>query len=193
MTDAPQFVDARRRAGWLPGDLEGLEKWLERLVERVDARPQDAERHPVIVEMGRRIDADALLRMRFERMLAEEPQSKPYRRRHVRDVDHLLRLLDELLTRAPEFSEDSTVMTPVEAVLDWAVSTPSGFAAFRDPEVNELIAAYLRAWCDFLTSRESLYVLNDSPTGWRSEAARAAVGMDQFEHDPDAEDWGFSS
>ena len=39
----------------------------------------------------------------------------------------------------------------------------------------------------------SLYVLNDSPRGWTSDAARAAVGMEQYEHEPDDEHWGFGS
>jgi len=40
---------------------------------------------------------------------------------------------------------------------------------------------------------ESLYVLNDSPTGWTSEAARQAVGIGQYEHDPEDPHWGFTS
>ena len=45
----------------------------------------------------------------------------------------------------------------------------------------------------FLSSPESLYVLNDSPTGWTSEAARQAVGIGQYEHDPADPHWGFTS
>jgi phosphatidylserine decarboxylase len=38
-----------------------------------------------------------------------------------------------------------------------------------------------------------LYVLNDSPTGWKCEAAQRAVGIEQFVHDPKDEHWGFTS
>lgn len=36
-------------------------------------------------------------------------------------------------------------------------------------------------------------MLNDAPTGWRSESAQQAARIEQFEHDPDDEYWGFAS
>jgi phosphatidylserine decarboxylase len=51
----------------------------------------------------------------------------------------------------------------------------------------------LDAWCEFLSSEDSLYVLNTSPSGWMSEKAREAVGMEDYQHDPGAEHWGFTS
>jgi len=193
VTDGTPHADARRRAGWLPGDQEGLETWLSHLVERADTRGEETTLHPVLVQFQTLIATDALVRMQLERMLEEVPQAKPYSRRYVRDVDHLLRLLDEVLTTAPEFSGDSMVITPVAAVLDWAMGTPSGFAAFRNPTVNAMLKKVLTAWCEFLDSPDSLYVLNDSPAGWTGEAARTAIGIDQYEHDPDDEHWGFAS
>ncbi|WP_375425439.1 phophatidylserine decarboxylase associated domain-containing protein [uncultured Friedmanniella sp.] len=79
------------------------------------------------------------------------------------------------------------VITPLNAVLDWAMGTTAGFAAFRDPQVNAALKKVLRAWCEFLDGPASLYVLNDSESGWMAQAAREAVGMEQYEHDPDAE------
>jgi phosphatidylserine decarboxylase len=193
VTDGTPHADVRRRAGWLPGDQEGLERWLSRLVDRAASRGDDVTLHPVLVRFQELIARDALVRMQLERMLEEEPQGKPYSRRHVQSVDQLLRLLDEVLRMAPEFSEDSMVITPVAAVLDWAMGTPSGFAAFRNPTVNAMLKEVLTAWCAFLDSPDSLYVLDDSPAGWRGEAARTAIGIDQYEHDPDDEHWGFTS
>ena len=94
---------------------------------------------------------------------------------------------------APEFSTDSMVITPLGAIFDWASGTPAGFAAFRDPRVNAVLKRILSAWCTFLTSADSRYVLNDSPSGWRCEAARAAIGIEQYRHDPDDRYWGFAS
>ena len=51
----------------------------------------------------------------------------------------------------------------------------------------------LNAWCEFLSSSDSRYVLNDSPSGWKSAKARQAVGIEQYEHDPEDEYWGFAS
>jgi phosphatidylserine decarboxylase len=36
-------------------------------------------------------------------------------------------------------------------------------------------------------------VLNDSPQGWKSEAARRALQIEDYEHDPEDEHWGFQS
>ena len=55
------------------------------------------------------------------------------------------------------------------------MGTPAGFAAFRDPRVNVMLKKILTVWCQFLNSRDSLYVLNESPSGWKSRAESAAT------------------
>ncbi|HEY4703248.1 MAG TPA: phophatidylserine decarboxylase associated domain-containing protein, partial [Streptosporangiaceae bacterium] len=100
--------------------------------------------------------------------------------------------INEVLTSAPEFGGNQ-VATPLGAILDWTMGTRAGFAAYRDPRVNAMIRKILTAWSEFLSSADSLYALNDSPSGWKSAAARAAIGIEQYEHDPKGEHWGFSS
>jgi phosphatidylserine decarboxylase len=85
------------------------------------------------------------------------------------------------------------VATPLGAILDWTMGTPAGFAAFRDPRINAMLKKILTAWCKFLSKKDSLYVLNDSPSGWKCAAAQKAVGIEQYEHDPEDEHWGFAS
>ena len=104
----------------------------------------------------------------------------------------MLRLINEVLTMAPEFG-DQNVTLPLGAILDWTMGTPAGFAAFRDPKVNAALKKILTAWCEYLSGPESLYVLNDSPSGWTSHAARQAIGIEQYEHDPVDPHWGFTS
>ena len=82
---------------------------------------------------------------------------------------------------------------PLGAILDWTMGTTAGFAAYRDPRVNAALKKILTAWCAFLDSADSRYVLNDSPTGWTSEAAQKAIGIDQYEHDASDPHWGFAS
>jgi phosphatidylserine decarboxylase len=125
--------------------------------------------------------------------MVEQAPRGPENAQHLKDVPDLLRLLSEAVQVAPEFSEDAMVMTPVAAVLDGTMATPSGFAAYRDPRVNAAIKQLLDGYGRFLDSSESAYVLNDSPAGWFGDAARSAVGLDQFEHDPDADHGGFPS
>jgi phosphatidylserine decarboxylase len=56
-----------------------------------------------------------------------------------------------------------------------------------------MLKKILGVWCEFLSSGDSRYVLNDSPSGWKGEAARRAIGIDQYQHDPEDEYWGFAS
>jgi phosphatidylserine decarboxylase len=183
--------DVKRRAGWLP-DQDALESWLAGHRERVAAKGEQVVLHPVLTEFRKLLDREPVLRMYVERMIAEVPRTKQYQERHLESVDQLLRLINEVLTMAPEFG-DQAVTLPLNAILDWTMGTPAGFAAYRDPRINAMIKKILGVWCEFLSSSDSLYVLNDSPRGWKSEAARKAIGIDQYEHDPDDEHWGFAS
>ena len=86
----------------------------------------------------------------------------------------------------------STSPLPMGAVLDWTMGTPAGIAAYRDSRINGALKAILREWCEFLNTPAALYVLNDSPQGWKSVKACADVGM-QFQHDPSHHHWGSTS
>lgn len=147
----------------------------------------------MIVKFQELIASDPVVRLYMTEMIEQVPKSKPYRKRHLTSVDQLLRLINEVLTMAPEFSEGGMVTTPLTAILDWTMGTEAGFAAHRDPRIVAMFRKVLDAWCEFLTSEESLYVLNDSPSGWMSEKAQQVVGIDDYQHDPLAEHWGFTS
>jgi len=60
---SPHAVDVRRRAGWLPDDQDDLESWLAGHRERVEARGDQVELHPVIVEFQELIDTDPVVRV----------------------------------------------------------------------------------------------------------------------------------
>lgn len=184
---------ARRPGGWLPEKQDDLEEWIEGHRHRVEERGDDVALHPVIVEFQELIASDPVVRLYMTEMIAQVPKSKPYRKRHLTSVDQLLRLINEVLTTAPEFSEGGMVTTPLTAILDWTMGTEAGFAAHRDPRIVAMFRKVLDAWCEFLSSEDSLYVLNDSPSGWMSQKAREVVGIDDYEHDPLAEYWGFTS
>jgi phosphatidylserine decarboxylase len=183
--------DHRRRAGWLPAQ-DDLEEWLSRHRERAEQR-SDADLHPVIKEFAELIESDSVVRLYVHQMIEQEPLSKPYEQRPYDDVPGFLRLIDETLRAAPEFSDESLVMTPMAAVLDWTIGTPAGFAAYRDPRINAMIKKILDAYGEFLSGPDSRYVLNSSPSGWCSPKAREKIGIEQYEHDENAEHWGFPS
>jgi phosphatidylserine decarboxylase len=185
-------VDVRRRAGWLPEDQEDLEAWLAGHRERAAAN-SERPLHPVLVEFQELIDTDPVIRMYLNQMIDQVPHAKRYQKRHLESVPQLLRLINEVLRMAPEFGEDATVALPLGAILDWTMGTPAGFAAYRDRRINAMLKKILTVWCSFLSSADSRYALNDSPSGWKSAAARRAIGIEQYRHDPQDEYWGFSS
>jgi phosphatidylserine decarboxylase len=191
MSSSSSARDVKRRAGWLPVDQDALEAWLRGHRERVEGKAE-RELHPVVQEFAELLDREPVLRMYAERMVAEVPAGKPYTQRHLESVEQLLRLIDEVLTMAPEYG-DQSVTLPLAAILDWTTGTDAGFAFYRDPRVNVMLKKILNVWCDFLNSKDSLYVLNDSETGWTSEAARRAIGIEQYQHDTRDPHWGFTS
>jgi phosphatidylserine decarboxylase len=184
-------TDVRRRAGWLPAEQGGLEDWLRGLKDR-GHRSDDKPLNPAIAAFRDLIDSDPVLRMHAHRMIEEIPSGRQYEDRHLESFDELLVLMDDVMTTAPEFGE-TMVMLPLDGILDWSKATPAGFAFFRDPRVNDAIRNVLNTWSEFLSGPESLGVLNDSPSGWKSADAQEAIGIDQYQYDPDEEHWGFGS
>ena len=146
MTTPPHEVDVKRRAGWLP-EQDDLESWLAGHRERVEAKREGVVLHPVLTEFQELIDTDPVVRMYLEQMIAQVPSTKAYSKRHVESVEQLLFMINEVLTLAPEFGEGAVTL-PLNAILDWTMGTPAGFAAFRDPtdqcEVEEDLERLVR-------------------------------------------------
>ncbi|WP_296706026.1 phosphatidylserine decarboxylase family protein [Rhodoblastus sp.] len=147
----------------------------------------------MIEEFADLIDDDPIVRMYFTSMIGQVPRTSKFRVRHLDSVEQMLSLMNAVLTYVPEFEDSAYVGCPLDAILDWCMGTPAGFAAFRHPTVNAMVRKIISVWCEYLTSEASLHVINDSPQGWKSEAAQARIGMAQFEHDPNDPHWGFRS
>jgi phosphatidylserine decarboxylase len=186
-------ITRHRVGGWLPTDQGALEAWLAGLRSKVEAREEPAELHPIIVEFQELIATDPVVRMCLDQMIAEVPKTKKYRKRHLKSVDQMLTLINEVLTQAPDYNTTSLVGAPLNAIIDWAMGTPAGFAAFRNDAINAMFKKILDVWCEFLSGPDSRYVLNDGPTGWKSPAAAKAMDIDQYQYDPKDEYWGFKS
>lgn len=184
--------DGQRVGGWLPPTQEALESWLTRRVALASER--DKELHPVIEEFRELIDTDPIVRLYMTEMIAQVPTTKPYSERHLKSVDQMLGLINDVITEGPEFNETELSGAPLNAILDWAMGTPAGFAAFRNDRVNAIFKKILTVWKEFLDSPKSLYVLNESETGWKCKAAIEGMGgMDQYIYDPKDKYWGYKS
>lgn len=144
---------------------------------------------PVILELKKLIDEDPVVRMYLTQMIEQIPQ----RHKNLKDVEDLLYKLNELLKHAPEYNPTRFAGTPLSEMLVWTMGTPAGFAAYRNEKINAMIKNYLIAWSEFLNSEKSLYVINDSKNGWKSKEAQVKLNMNDYQHNPKDEYWGFKS
>ncbi|ODM15676.1 hypothetical protein SI65_08910 [Aspergillus cristatus] len=166
------FQDTYNRPGrWSATDHKNHRAWLSNIARRVDESPE--ELHPVIKEFEDRIDTTPRLAMLFQSMFNEVPlhyTKQDNGAPQLRNYKHMLRVLNHLIRTAPSYSERKNRMSfvglPINAVLDWPMGTPSGFAAFIDPEVNQMIQKILNVWGAFLQSPDSAYVLGNEKLDW---------------------------
>jgi phosphatidylserine decarboxylase len=184
------------RAGrWLPHSRAALSDWLKETIRKAEAR-RPARLHPVVEEFRHMIESDPIMFMYFTQMFQEQPGIQPPPGSgdiKLKNYGQMLVVLDHILTTAPTFDSTSMVGCPMNAIFDFPMSTPAGLAAFATPQVNQMLHKLLTAWGEFLSSPDSRYVLNDSPTGWLSLAAQTAVHLEEFETDPAAPFLGFKS
>ena len=160
------------------------------------------------------IEGDTRIYLLFSSMFEQIPKKKPYSKsptglRQVRDYEHMLLVLNHLLTTAPSWNDKShrvgLVGLPINAMLDWPMGTSSGFAAFLDPEINFMLKKVLNVWGEFLCSPASADVLGTDPQGWFGETgktdltATANIGEtsysfeDMYVCEPSAKHLGFKS
>ena len=160
------------------------------------------------------IEGDTRIFLLFSSMFEQVPSKKPYNNdptgnRQVRDCDHMLRVLNHLLTTAPSWSDKSEkvglVGLPINALFDWPMATKSGFAVFLDPTVNAMLKKVLNAWAEYLASPASTEVLEDNSQGWFGQTGvqeletTANIGetscsfKEMFVCDPSAKHHGFKS
>lgn len=186
---------------WLPSDQRIVDDWLAQLIRRVDSRSVRRELHPSVRALKELIEGTPEVYMWFHQMFAQVPRTgqfseTPMGTPQVRDYKHMLDLINEVLTTAPEFNKTGLVGFPINAILNWSMATWGGFAAFLDPRVNLAFKGILNAWGQFLTSPASASVLGKDPrTGWFGRDAREAMPNfdEEFICDPEARHHGFVS
>lgn len=93
-------------------------------------------------------------------------KENPSHHHQVRSYKAMLRLLNHIMTEAPEYNEMGLVGFPINAIFDYSMGTTAGFAAFINHKVNLHLKVILNEWACFLGSPDSLYVLNDKENGW---------------------------
>lgn len=115
-----------RTGGWLPTDHRVHKEWLGRVIEHVDNNPKELQ--PVIQEFKEMIEGETRLYMLFTSMFDQIPNKDPYQKdptghKQMRDYNHMLLVLNHLITTAPSWSDKShrvgMVGLPINAMLDW--------------------------------------------------------------------------
>lgn len=123
----------------------------------MDQNPTDLA--PVLQEFKDLIEGNGRIYMYFTEMWTEIPRKPPYDKDpvgggQIRDYDHMLEVLNHILTRAPEWTDAAAgvgmVGVPMCAIFDYAMGTPSGHAAFLDPDVNRMLKKVLNVWGEYL-------------------------------------------
>jgi phosphatidylserine decarboxylase len=184
---------------WLPSDQAFLAKWLEAIIQKTQAEPKAL--HPVIADFQNLIENDAEIAMLFHQMFEQVPKRPPYNKDptgkpQVRSYQHMLQLLNTIMTHAPEFNESGLVGCPINTIFDWSMGTAAGFTAFLNERVNAQLKNILNAWGRFLSSSDSTYVLNDHPhKGWfGTDAQKLMPNFEkEFTCDPHRPHHGFRS
>ncbi|KAJ7203508.1 phosphatidylserine decarboxylase family protein [Mycena pura] len=174
-----EHKNEQKPGAWLPADHRVQHEWLSRQVDHVDkhgAKPLI----PVLQEFKNLIERNPRIYMYFTLMWDEIPRKPQYARdptgkRQIRDYVHMLDVLNHILTKGPEWTDAAAgvgmVGVPFVALFDYVMGTPSGHAAFLDPDVNKMLKKVLNEWGKFLKSPESASVLGDHKEGWFGEAA----------------------
>ena len=166
---------------WLPSDRFFLEQWMGKLIRETDAVKAGKPLLPVIQEFKDMIEGDPEIYMLFHQMFTQIPRKGPFAndpvgKPQIRDYQHMLQLMNHIMTMAPEFNKTGLVGFPINAILDWPMGTPAGTSAFLNEKVNRQLKKILDQWAVFLGSADSLYVLgNDPESGWFGRDAMAAM------------------
>ena len=188
---------------WLPSDRIFLEEWMRRLIIETDKREEAL--HPVVQSFKELIENNAEIYMLFHQMFTQVPNKPPYNetptdKPQVRDYKHMLKLINTIMTKAPEFLEingqpSGLIGFPINAILDWPMGTTAGFAAFMNDKVNLHLKNILNEWGKFLCSNDSVYVLTHKDKGWFGENAQKAMPHfdTEFKCDPSKPHHGYTS
>ncbi|RYP93552.1 hypothetical protein DL770_000294 [Monosporascus sp. CRB-9-2] len=213
--EIPQEHHVHRKGAWLPADHRVQHEWMKTQVEHVDKHPKK-ELIPVLKEFKDLIETNPRIYMYFTEMWDEVPLKKPYykdptgERKQIRDYRHMLDMLNHVFTKAPEWHDAAAsvgmVGVPMVSIFDYVMATPSGHAAFLDPDVNKVLKKVLNEWGKFLQSPESAHVLEPHKQGWFSEHARKDLMQvangpletshnfeDMYVCDPNAKHYGYKS
>ncbi len=135
---------------------------------------------------------DPIVHMYTLAMLDEVPEPN----RTVSDIPELVRALDLLSTRAPEYHPDPgrSNFFPVSTLFVHMMETPAGRVLCRNTAFNDGLRRILASWCAHLDSPKSRDVLHTGDNGWLCASSYERNNLhDYIIPDPADPHWGFAS
>lgn len=192
-TDA-NSITARlsRRGRWLPASEDSIIKFRKDLAEHAKQPGIHTGLVPPVQELSDLVHTDPILRMYFTQAI-DQAIAAGYEL-HYTNITELMVLINALMTYAPPFDTSELVGCPLNALLDWPMCMPAGYALFRSTELNAKLKAVLQYWSRFLNGPDSRDFLNTTaPTGWFCDEAISYTNMQEFIYDESQPYWGYSS
>lgn len=189
-------MDARYRnsfgrvAGYLPESRQAVEAWLAGFAGQALERKEELS--PAVASLKQVIEADGSIQMLVDGMLDQLPRQL----RFFQGIDHLLKCVDQVVTTAPGYRPDPNerILFPLSALFAPLSLTPPGASVLRMPAFNAALRSVLKAWCAFLDSPQSRYVLTGTGNGWLAAQSVEQNKLDEYAiPDRTAEHWGFTS
>ncbi|KYK57084.1 hypothetical protein DCS_04091 [Drechmeria coniospora] len=212
--EIPAHFRVHKAGAWLPADHRVHRAFLQHVTRHVDAHPAETLT-PAVTAFKDFIEGTPRIYMYFVQMFDEIPRKHPYWRdpagmKQIRDYKQMLQVLNHIVTRAPEWTDEAelagVVGVPMSAIFDYAMGTASGHAAFLDPDVNRMLKRVLNEWGKYLQTPASAEVLGDRITCWFGktglgdlmEVANAPNNTshrfeDMYICDPTSKHYGFKS
>ncbi|GAB0137797.1 hypothetical protein EsDP_00006050 [Epichloe bromicola] len=200
----------RKPGAWLPADHRVHREYLSRVTHHVDSHAAE-ELTPALREFRQLIEGNARIYMYFVQMFDEMPRKHPYWRdpagtRQVRDYEHMLRVLNHIVTRA-SWASRCVPFSTTPWLRRGNVPVPSEVCCCSDPEFRRgALKKVLNEWGKYLQTPESAAVLGDHAGGWFGEAGMKDMLQvanapykssmrfdDMFVCDPSAKHMGFAS
>jgi phosphatidylserine decarboxylase len=196
------FRPKARVGNWLPTNVEDLDTFLGQVTNAALSAKEDQD--PLIKpieDMRDIVLEDAVLRDNVETMFTDAKHRQlrtPLKTPAIEDFEHFLHILNTIVQTAPAFYTTSAttntaaglIAFPINAVLDFPMSTEAGYAVFSNSLINQQFRKILNHWSIFLESEKSAYVLNGTQNNalnaplipWLSEEAESQVVNVAFQY-----------
>lgn len=178
-----EMITACHFGGWFPKDPAAIDRYVKRLISKVYESNDINEiaeiekksflltkpllpLHSSLQEFKELIEKDPEIFKFFNLMFTQVP--KKYRQ--IPNYGVLLRLLNLTISIPPLYYKAELVGVPMAAILLRPMLTIAGSNGFMNDKVHQAFKKVLNAWCVYLKSPHSRWVLNTTD-GWLSDDA----------------------